>query len=566
MEIEQAILHTGELTPQRIYDRCLEAVPHYIWMWGHGEKKSGICSACHGVMHGREELEDAQWALGDPYIDSRRYDPFLHPDWYKRDAGAGGMAIHGRNGYCPLCGALITYRDMGRGHAGLRNKLIYGDIRKSAAEENALCLILYGVEADWNKQLHEGKAPSEFEPDLFIFPYSICIFRYGKGCVRFTRKKYYFADWDAKTQRACNIRREFGGWERRKEVAFGASPYGGIYGNVAPCLMHLEDVETAMADTGFGRVMALADYRNHCGDIFPIRWLAMISRYPAIEYLFKLGQKRLGYLALNGDGGKLLNLRGKDAAKVLRIRPECWGWLKGRKLEADAHFLECSRICDTYRIGAGFDLIWRYSRLHLPEHLLTMALRLSMPGLAKKAMQYILKKGIDSRDYADHLCMMAELGMGMDDRGFLFPSDFAECHAKLASRIKVREDEAMQRKLEAHLKKQGCFSFSAVGLVLSPIKSIGDVIREGTALCHCVANYANRYADGQIMLCTLRAEEKMDVPLYTVEFDLRGKKIQCRGYKNRDWPGDEERLSLFWQLYEAMRRQEAQQARRRRAA
>lgn len=564
MTIEQALAHCGELTPFRIEERVMEAIPHYIWMWGRGKEKSGVCSACHQVMRGKGELEANQWANGDPFLDSMEYDPFIHPYWYKQRKASDGNALHGQAGYCPCCGAPIVYRDMARGHKGLIDRIVYLDYRKSALEENTLCLIGYRVTATWDKELFPEMSANEFSPELWIEPCLICIFRYGKSAFRFIRRRQFIADYDAALRKAVNIRHVLLGWEQKKRVNGNYAPFGPL--SSAAHIRHKEDTKAAFADTGFGRVMEMLDGDGQNDSISMIDWMANIARYPQIEYLLKLGMRELSLEVLNGENKRLLNLRGKTAEKVLRISPDCWGWLKGYKKAADRRFLACCHTCDTWKVRAGYDLIWRFSRLQMEEHLLGMIQRLHDPGLVKKAMQYILKKGISARDYLDHLNMMKKLDMGWGEREFLFPADFQEAHARLSMRIQVKEDEAARERMGKMLSQLQGFSFSALGLVLAPIRSIGDVIREGTALHHCVATYANRYADGQIVLCTLREEAEMGLPLYTVEFKKDGVLVQCRGDHNKTRPEDEERLRLFWALFKNMRSQLISQKKKSRQA
>ena len=86
--------------------------------------------------------------------------------------------------------------------------------------------------------------------------------------------------------------------------------------------------------------------------------------------------------------------------------------------------------------------------------------------------------------------------------------------------------------------------------MLRPLKDTAEVIREGTALHHCVGSYAQRYAEGQTVLCCLRRASAPDTPLYTVEFTPAGKRVQCRGDHNQTAREDEPVLEQFWAAFD----------------
>ena len=569
MTVEEALLHAGILYPERLEERALEGLPHYMWMQGRGKEKWGVCSYCHEIAQRREELERYQYMGGaDPYLDEMEIDPFSHPGWYKNDSGGlvDCEAKHGHMGYCPHCGRLITYRDTWRGHSALIDRIFLCEYRKSAVEEDTLVMIGYLAEGSWDKDLlHNEMTVHGFTPDLTIEAKEICIFRYGKGAARFVRDHYWTADYcKDKDGRliARNFRRVDVGWVQRAEVNSNYKP-NGCYSST-PFLRHREDTRDAIEGTSFERVLALADFEQNCHGISMIDWMKEIARYPALEYLGKLGMERLMRGALDGQHKRLLNLRGKTAASVLKITADDWGWLKGHGKTPDAGFLQICQAIRKNKLRLGTEAIWRISRLAMAEDIDGIILKSADAGHAAKAIRYILNKKISARDYDDHLRMLQRLEADMTDSALLYPQDFQDMHGRMAMREKVLTDRAEEKKLDSFLKKLKGFRFSACGLVLAPIATLADVVREGNALSHCVGSYAGRYANGGCILCTLREETALDKPLYTVEFRPDGRMIQCRGYKNHGYPGYEERLRLFWRLFAMVQAQEALENKRKR--
>lgn len=552
MTIEEALQHCGLLINNRVEERAREAIPHYMWLFREGKDKAGVCSHCHSILHGKEELERNAWiSYCDPYLDQMEYDEFRHPDWYKNDNRATCEARHNEQGYCAHCGALITYKEIRYGRKNMQDQIFLLDYRKSRVDANTICLIGFETEANWNKELHTDMPAYEFSPEISIIPSMICIFSFGRGAARFTRRRIWEAEYDPNAQRAYGFCKVDLGFQQCSTVDACYTPYG-KYAHV-PFIRHKEDMREALEGTAFGRILELADYERNAEGVSLINWMKRSCRAPALEYLFKLGMDKLALHALNGElPQNFLHLQRKTAWEVLQISKDCWGFIKSRKLCADAEFLRVHRHCRTFGIPAGHELQWRYSRLHTAATLGRMGEYLPS-GMLKKAMQYILKKGISGADYADHLKMLRELNEPLTNTALLFPADFGEMHARLSMRMDVKTNREEQAKLEKFLAKIKGFRFSALGLVLAPIASIALVIKEGTALSHCVGTYAKRYAGGGCILCTLREEEKMDVPLYTVEFTLDGRMIQCRGYKNKQRLQDEDRLRDFFRLFQLMR-------------
>lgn len=104
------------------------------------------------------------------------------------------------------------------------------------------------------------------------------------------------------------------------------------------------------------------------------------------------------------------------------------------------------------------------------------------------------------------------------------------------------------------------YFFSAAGLTMRPAFSAEELVTEGAALAHCVARYADNHTSGACTICFLRDDTAFTKPRYTVEFSKDGRLIQCRGYGNdvkdkakRQKMADEDRLELFWRLFEMNR-------------
>lgn len=542
MTVESMLAHAkGALGEGRIEGRIHDALPHYLWMWGRGEEKSGVCSHCHSVLNGREALiPERMDVYTDPYIDYMAMDPFWHPNYYKKVnlAMRECRAMHGNVGFCPRCGELVTYRDMSRGHSGLYDRILYLDVTKSAIDQNTLVQVWWEVTACWDKQLHPDMGAYEIVPDIEMLAAVVCVFQFGKGAWRMV--------WDKREQR----------WKMRTKCHSGYLPFGYCFpysGSCVPHIMHCEDYAEALEDTTF----AAFDTDDH--SVSRTDRLALIAKTPCLEYLQKLGMERLvEFVLTNPSPSHLLNLRGKTAAKVLRISPEQWGWCKGTGHLPDVAALKTFQTAAGLHLRIGNEKLWAYSRLWPAEALKEMHAFFG-DGLMKKAVNYILRTKPRMLDWLDHLQMMKQMGLPPTEEAIAFPRDFEAMHARISGQVQIRVDKDKQKMLDQWLDSIRDCNFSAMGLVMRPLATIGDVVKEGKQQHHCVGTYAERYAEGRTILCTLREENAMHQPLYTVELKRDRSLVQCRGPRNQEVPGYRERLDLFWKLFEMMQRERKKQ-------
>ena len=496
------------------------------------------------------------WPHNDPYLDDLEQYPFATQGWNRRSRPLGDAPIHGAAGYCPKCGAEITYRDMARGRASLCDRLYYVDWRQSVNGPETVVMVGYEVAASWKKPLNEWMPAGEIAPDIRIEPCVICIFQRGRRGQRFMRKWIWEPIWEREADGRLPVRGYLGPFRRAAQCNDCYMPFGKTAS--IPYLRHRQDFKDALSGTWWGMIGEAVGLHEEQGAITRIPEMDAISSAPCVEYLAKLGMTELARVAIDRSPYRdcPLNLRGKDACSVLGISPDAWGWLKGHGKKPDVGYLKIARLIDGKGIRLSLADIWQLSRVQGFPGLSMMLERCLDAGHMRKCLRYILKKGIGAHDYADHLRMLSDLGLSNQDQEMAYPNDFRRIHALLSQRVKVREDRAAAEKLAAFLEQLRGYRFSAFGLVLSPIPTIPDVVKEGQALHHCVGTYANRYAMGQTILCTLREESALDTPLYTVEFStLTGSMVQCRGDHNRTRPQDEERLEGFWRVFNLMRRE-----------
>lgn len=581
---EEALRHVGNLMPDWVEQRALESIPHYLWMerreipeqietadTKRKQKLMGFCTRCL-QWHELENVPD--WVNNDPYLTTDD-DPdmadelpvnLLYEDEWPEFHGPvrhstarkeeNGKRRHGSIGYCPGCGARVMHRSLNIGYKGLWDRVLLVIYRKSAVEEDAVICVAYDVCVPWkNMNPYE-----EISPPVEIEPVEVCVFRYGKGADRFVIENC--ALWDAAQRRYTARWKE---WKHRGKCVSGWTTGLGMCGNGrTSTVLDARSFQEALRGTPFWTVLhgfpvcEAADWQYYD----KISVMARLATYPCIEYLYRLGYERLAKFVFDESAGSLLYLRGKTAKSVLRLTGDQWGEVKGKKLEVTPAMLMILRIVKAHKVRLNMETCKRLADQLASVDGLDRLLKAYPGANIAHIIKYCLKNNVWLGDYKDYLDQMETLQMDMRDQNELYPRDFNEMHGRLSTRIKRKGSKITNDKIAKRLPKLSEYCFSAYGLVLRPMLTSVEIVREGTVLHHCVGGYVDQYAAGGTVLCCLRAEEALDKPLYTVEFTTEGEFVQCRGDHNKTAPEDEERLKLFWMLFTAMQNDLRAQRRR----
>lgn len=267
-----------------------------------------------------------------------------------------------------------------------------------------------------------------------------------------------------------------------------------------------------------------------------INYLRIYEQYPQTEYLLKLG---LGAYAENRS---LLKKIAKDKAFrkwIARSREELalpygnsynfttvtQAYKTGLPLKEDGHFLFRKK---QFERDAG-----------------TAPIRELFQGFElKKYFDYTEKNNVSDRLYLDYLNACKMLGIDMTLKCNLFPKDFTYSHD-------LRTQQYAEKKaLEEAGKKQALMQkFSEVAEKYSPLqhnkrsaficiiaRSPADLIREGELMHHCVGRmqYDERFAQEQSLIFFIRAKDRPEKPLVTLEYSLRTHKVlQCYASYNK---------------------------------
>lgn len=280
-------------------------------------------------------------------------------------------------------------------------------------------------------------------------------------------------------------------------------------------------------------------------------YLALYCKYPAVEYLWKMGFGH--WLREREQGGgdyfrRLVNLRAKEPKRLFRglgkadirlIRNETlstaakYSCLKrAGAARADTASLAFARAADT----AMFDVAAFSQRCGVTA----AALRKYIEKQAKRSAQRL---SAVMHEFADYQAQLARLAPNADK----LPDDLHEAHARLSERERRLMNRGKNEKFRTRRHLLQWMKWKRGGMFIRPIDSADEIIREGEEQNNCVAGYADRHADGKTIIMVLRRCSEPRKPWHTVEIDPATLKCrQCYAAHNRTRTPD---AAEFMNLY-----------------
>lgn len=555
----EALEHARGISVIEAEERAKQMMPHYLFVEGNEKHREGFCSACERwVDCGKEAMQQVpKWVRDDPYLDDGDgeypFIPFQNMHEHDFERRNSGRTLHNDTGYCPECGARVTFKNIGRGYRSLYDRRFFFRWHKSCiSPRDTLVGVGYDVLISWR-----DFDPCNPEVPITLDERELVVIRYGQGGDRFIHELKWcgVGGWDMR-------------WARRSECKSGWAPGAYMFNSGIQTILDAESFNEAISGTPFASVIRdtnAVGYSSAGSYYDRIAMLERIARYPCIEYMAKLGYHDLALAVIDRNTDGLINLRGKTARSVLRLTKDEWGEVKGKKLTVTIGMLGANRFCKKHKIRLNMELCGKLARGSWERTLKDIIAEDPGADLAK-AIKYCIRKDVFLYEWLDQLRLMRHLQMNIHDKEWRYPKDFRQAHntliarwnailAERKAREKSEKESEQNAKIAARLQSGELdeYFFSANGLVLKPMTSAGEIILEGSRQGHCVAGYVNTYANGNDVLCTLRLETHMAEPLYTVEFGSDGKLIQCRARKNGEGPISAHQREVFWRLHRLMR-------------
>lgn len=178
-----------------------------------------------------------------------------------------------------------------------------------------------------------------------------------------------------------------------------------------------------------------------------------------------------------------------------------------------------------------------------------------LTGMAK-ALAYVEKQGrLAQRGandiiglWADYLEECRILQYGLADPYNQMPPDLLKAHGRTMQLVGDMQNEALNQQIAKRLPELEKYCWEADGLFIRPAGSVGELKAEGSALCHCVATYAQRYANGETVILLVRRQGEPEAPFVTVEY-RGGKVVQAQAKGNQPPPQEAGLFLDKWREY-----------------
>lgn len=251
-------------------------------------------------------------------------------------------------------------------------------------------------------------------------------------------------------------------------------------------------------------------YCNWCDEPI-IEYITMYRKYPEIEILSKLGYERLRY------NTQVLNkLKDKKFVKFL--------WKQSIE-EIDIKNVTGQIVLKAYKNNLSISEV---NRMDAIEHEFRRnKFKKDYPMLdIFKTRNYLIRNNISLSNYIDLLKALTYFHLDLTDTKNSYPKDFKYWHDFYTQQMTADQNKLIDIKIveQANKYKKLLKPISNDIKMMFP-KCTYDFIKEGEELHHCVGRmgYNTKMAKGESLIIFVRKEE--DKPLYTMEYDPKGKRI-----------------------------------------
>lgn len=274
---------------------------------------------------------------------------------------------------------------------------------------------------------------------------------------------------------------------------------------------------------------------------FPITWLRLYQKHPKAETLMTWSaaeavaqiiekekrERASDYRAWNNSTNVLdwLDWKQKRPSAMLRIGKEEVPYFSPQKEQAGARLKAVSLLRkDGYTIQCGEEST---EKLDNQRAVLVW-------GLTPARVQaYLTQERSGYITLRDYWSMAEKLGNPLREKRELLPKNLKEAHDRCALRMKEQKLEHLKEKFEKRYREMSRYCWEKDGILIRPVATPAELIKEGERLHHCVAEYAEKHAAGETTIFLVRRAEAPEEPWYTLEFDKKKKTVrQNRGAHN----------------------------------
>ena len=306
--------------------------------------------------------------------------------------------------------------------------------------------------------------------------------------------------------------------------------------------------------------------------------LYKFGMYPALEYILKLGYKRLVREIIYDRAAedKTINLRERKLNTVMGVPHSILQKYNHESLK-ECDIKAIKQIIAFGRLGQLTVERFQFIQSVLTRNSLDPLDVFRNFGL-EKVFNYIEKqrglKQVDEpadacgcsmeywgmkpelnardvwHDFQDYRRECHYLGYNITDEGVMFPRDMYAAHERTSllamEKRRIERTNEEKKYYKERLEKFGVAiekykdkQFKDGDLIIRVARTPDELTYEGEKLNHCVGDYVGRIIGKQCLIFFIRSTAKPDKPLYTLEIGYNNKAIiQCRGRGNINAPAE----------------------------
>lgn len=432
-------------------------------------------------------------------------------------------AKHCGSGVCPRCKKAVTFKASGRA------KRVWDRTTAQVLQKvsgNELVLRIFKISnglRDWR------------EPNLSVYENARLFIRWNDE-IKVSVKPYYYAYGQGLLTH----------WKKGERPRMSYYQYNfecDICGH-----LYCKDLPDEMANTPWQYSQIERYYRSDGEPLEVMPYMSAYLKYPAIEYLVKLGLTKLTcQIAYDHYEKKAIIQNGKNLRETLGVGPEDIPVLQA--VNVNTRQLELYKELKAQGIRADEKLlVWYGDRGIADIENIMIPLKYTTPSKIMRYVdeQYDRMKDSTTRygarryqqpssvlsEYKDYLIMGSPLGYDFTDSFVLFPRNLPEAHDQ-ASKLFDTKKKAIYNGLirDAYISLLEQYRFTKNGLTLIPPKTANEIVKEGHTLHHCVHSYVERVANGKCVILFIRRTDSIKEPYYTLE--LRDNRVmQIHGNKH----------------------------------
>lgn len=405
------------------------------------------------------------------------------------------FAKHKEKSECPVCNMPITYLCIGRfQNSCIRNNIIQVKCMQPTTEGIIIRLFEVARNCSYDSLLKIMKVKTTFDELQRVF-------NNGKQIDKIASYYGYFH---------CGKI----SWAQSNSSSFGSK--GGSFGGmIIETFDFTKNIKETLDESPLKYAKRNQDFYYYSG------WLNQC------EYLEKMGMTNFAKDIIRGRRFKL-NFKASTMEKFLRVSNNYIKIIKDNNLDIQE--------VDTLKwmIKNEIPKIDAKMIKEISHHIIMLKKirKISPQANINKIIRFEKRNRRYLSLYSDYISFCKKLNYDLNDEDVLLPDDLNEAHDREMERVVIASNEIndaeVLKRFNNDMKKHG---FATNEMFIIPPKSAKEIIKEGSALKHCVGSYIERVVEGKTTILFVRLQSDPNKPFYTVEWKCN-RMVQIRGHKN----------------------------------